>query len=37
VPLDTSRGFDMFWIIGGAAVFRAFAKLGPDAPDGRSG
>ena len=27
MSLDALRGFDMFWIIGGGAIFEAFAKL----------
>ncbi|HVU33232.1 MAG TPA: heparan-alpha-glucosaminide N-acetyltransferase domain-containing protein [Opitutaceae bacterium] len=29
VSLDAVRGFDMFWIVGGAPVFRALAALAP--------
>ena len=28
--LDALRGFDMFWIIGGAAIVRALAPLLPE-------
>jgi predicted acyltransferase len=35
MSLDALRGFDMFWIIGGAAIFQAFAKIFPGAPADR--
>jgi predicted acyltransferase len=31
LSLDALRGFDMFWIIGGGAVFGAIAKIWPNA------
>ena len=31
MSLDALRGFDMFWIVGGAAIFRALAKCFPGA------
>jgi predicted acyltransferase len=31
MSLDALRGFDMFWIIGGAAFFQSFAKAGDNA------
>jgi len=35
MSLDALRGFDMFWIIGGAAIFQAFTKIFPGAPADR--
>jgi predicted acyltransferase len=35
MSLDALRGFDMFWIVGGAAILQALAKVFPGAPADR--